>query len=75
MHDGKGLLLDFGRDASLKALANDYGDGMKYVTGRAKEQFDLNAMLIRPDGFVAWASDSEPNEQSIREAAALWFTR
>jgi NarL family two-component system response regulator LiaR len=30
---------------------------MKYVSGRAKEQLGLSAVLIRPDGFVAWASD------------------
>jgi hypothetical protein len=33
----------------------------------------LSAVLIRPDGFVAWASDSEPDKQSIRQAVALWF--
>lgn len=29
--------------------------------------------MIRPDGFIAWASDDEPDEQSIRQAMALWF--
>ncbi|MEP6950039.1 MAG: FAD-dependent monooxygenase [Ginsengibacter sp.] len=75
MHDGQGMLLDFGMNASLKTLASEYGDQMKYVSGRAKEQLGLSAVLIRPDGFIAWASDSEPNEQSIRQAVALWFAR
>ena len=73
MHDGQGMLLDFDRNASLKALASEYGDRIKYVSGRAKEQLGLSAVLIRPDGFIAWASDSEPDEQSIRRAVALWF--
>ena len=73
MHDGQGMLLDFNRNASLKTLASEYGDRIKYVSGRAKEQLGLSAVLIRPDGFIAWASDSEPDEQSIRQAAALWF--
>ncbi|PSL44669.1 2-polyprenyl-6-methoxyphenol hydroxylase-like FAD-dependent oxidoreductase [Chitinophaga niastensis] len=73
MHDGQGILLDFDMNASLKTLASEYGDQMKYVSGRAKEQLGLSAVLIRPDGFIAWASDSEPNEQSIRQAVALWF--
>src|ERR1700678_422977 len=30
-------------------------------------------ILVRPDGFIAWASDSEPDEQSIRQAVSLWF--
>jgi 2-polyprenyl-6-methoxyphenol hydroxylase-like FAD-dependent oxidoreductase len=75
MHDGPGILLDFEMSASLKALASEHGDRMKYVSGRAKEQLGLSAVLIRPDGFIAWASDSEPNEQSIRQAVALWFAR
>ncbi len=75
MHDGRGMLLDFDGNASLKALVSEYSDQLKYVSGRAKEQFGLRAVLIRPDGFVAWTSDSEPREQSIRQAAALWFAR
>ena len=75
MHEGQGILLDFAGDASLKTLATEYGDRMKYVSGRAKEQFGLSTVLIRPDGYIAWASDSEPDEQSIRQAAALWFAR
>lgn len=73
MHDGQGILLDFDMNTSLKTLADEYGDSMKYVSGRAKEQSGLSAVLIRPDGFIAWASDSEPDEQSIRQAADLWF--
>jgi 2-polyprenyl-6-methoxyphenol hydroxylase-like FAD-dependent oxidoreductase len=75
MHDGRGMLLDFDRNASLETLASEYGDQMKYVSGPAKEQFGLSAVLIRPDGYIAWASDSEPDEQSIRQALALWFAR
>jgi len=75
MRDGKGMLLDFDGNVSLKTLASEYGDQMKYVSGRAQEQLGLSAVLIRPDGSVAWACDSEPKEQSIRQAAARWFTR
>ena len=75
MHDGHGMLLDFDRNASLKTLAGEYGDQIKYVSGRAKEQLGLSAVLIRPDGFIAWATDKEANEQSIRQAVALWFAQ
>jgi hypothetical protein len=60
---------------SLKALASEYGDQLKFISGSAKEQLDLNALLIRPDGFVAWASDSALKEESIRQATARWFAR
>jgi 2-polyprenyl-6-methoxyphenol hydroxylase-like FAD-dependent oxidoreductase len=75
MHGGQGVLLDFDGNASLKTLASEYGDQLKYVSSRAKEQLGLSAVLIRPDGLVAWACDNEPKEQFIRQAAALWFAR
>ena len=75
MHDGKGILLDFGMDASLKTLAAGYGGQIKYVSGRAKDQLGLGALLVRPDGFIAWASGSGPDEQSTRQAADRWFAR
>ncbi|WP_335340278.1 FAD-dependent monooxygenase [Collimonas fungivorans] len=75
MHGGQGILLDFDMNASLETLASEYGGRIKYVPGRAKEQLDLSTVLIRPDGIVAWASDSKPDEQSIRTAAAFWFAR
>ena len=73
MHDGQGMLLDFDTNASLKNLTSEYGGRMKYISVLAGEQLGLSAALIRPDGFIAWASNSEPNEQSLRQAARLWF--
>ena len=73
MRDGRGMLLDFNRNTSLEALATEYGDRIKFVSGRAKDQLGLNTVLVRPDGFVAWACDHEPDEQSIRRAVARWF--
>ncbi|MEH2286929.1 FAD-dependent monooxygenase [Nostoc sp.] len=75
MHDGHGILLNFDMNASLKTLASEYGDRMKYVSAQAKEQLGLSTVLIRPDGIIAWASESEPDEQLIRQAVALWFGR
>ncbi|BCM89935.1 anhydrotetracycline monooxygenase [Abditibacteriota bacterium] len=73
MHDGQGMLLDFDLNSSLKTLANEYGDQMRYVSGRAKEQLGLSAALIRPDGIIAWASDNAPDYSELQKAAARWF--
>jgi 2-polyprenyl-6-methoxyphenol hydroxylase-like FAD-dependent oxidoreductase len=75
MHDGRGLLLDLDGNPSLKTLASEYGDRIKYVSGRAKEQFGLSAVLVRPDGITAWASDADPDCSELQSAAARWFTR
>ena len=59
LRDGSGLLLDFGRQASLQALDGRWGDHVRYVAKDAKDRLGLSAVLVRPDGFVAWASDSD----------------
>ncbi len=73
MHNGQGILLDFDRNASLKPLADKYGNQMKYVSGHAEEQLGLSAVLIRPDGIIAWACDNDPDCTELQKAAARWF--
>lgn len=53
----------------------DSGTRIGELMHEAKEQLGLSTVLIRPDGIISWASDSEPDEQSIRQAVALWFAR
>jgi 2-polyprenyl-6-methoxyphenol hydroxylase-like FAD-dependent oxidoreductase len=73
LREGNGLLLDFDRQASLRALDGLWGDHVRYVASDAKERLGLSALLVRPDGFVAWASDSTPEPEEVRRAAAKWF--
>ncbi|MDQ0008119.1 2-polyprenyl-6-methoxyphenol hydroxylase-like FAD-dependent oxidoreductase [Luteibacter jiangsuensis] len=75
MHDGRGVLLDFAGTASLERFAGEYGGHIVYVTGHPKESFELSALLIRPDGFIAWASEGPPDIGDLHNAAARWFTR
>ncbi|HTK18733.1 MAG TPA: FAD-dependent monooxygenase [Mucilaginibacter sp.] len=75
MHYGRGILLDFVGNTSLKTLVSEYGDQIKYVSGRAKEQLDLNAALIRPDGVIAWASDDNLDFGELRKAVDRWFVK
>ena len=73
MHDGRGILLDFNMNASLKTLAGKYGDRIKYVSGGAREQLGLSTLLIRPDGIIAWAADNDPDYGELHKTAARWF--
>ena len=73
LHDGRGLLLDFTTHASLQALTAGYGDQLKYVPGPAKDQLGLSAALVRPDGYIAWASDNEPDCGKLQQAMERWF--
>jgi 2-polyprenyl-6-methoxyphenol hydroxylase-like FAD-dependent oxidoreductase len=75
MHDGQGILLDFDGNASLKTFAGEYGDRIKYISGRAKDQLNVSAALIRPDGIIAWASDNGADLNQLQMTAARWFDR
>jgi 2-polyprenyl-6-methoxyphenol hydroxylase-like FAD-dependent oxidoreductase len=73
LRDGSGLLLELGRQASLKALDGRWGDRVAYVSSDAEDRLGLSALLVRPDGFVAWASDTTPRAEEVTRAAARWF--
>jgi len=72
LRDGQGILLDFEENTALKTLANEFV-GLKYVSSQAKEQLGLSAVLLRPDGFVAWATAGAPDYGELQRAAARWF--
>src|ERR1700678_4541483 len=75
LHQGKGVLLDLADTKELHALRGGWKARLHYVSTKAKDSKGVAAMLVRPDGFVAWDTDSEPDEQSVRHAADLWFMR
>jgi hypothetical protein len=73
MQDGQGILFDFDMNASLKTLASEYGDRIKYISGSVKDRLAVSAVLIRPDGIVAWASDNDSDCSELQKAAVRWF--
>jgi 2-polyprenyl-6-methoxyphenol hydroxylase-like FAD-dependent oxidoreductase len=73
MQDGQGILLDFDKNASLKRLAGEYGDRIRYVSGSAKHRLGVSAALIRPDGIIAWACDKDADCGELQKAAGRWF--
>ena len=75
MGDGLGILLDFDMTPSLKAFASEYGERMKYVSAHAKEQLGLRAVLVRPDGIIAWASDNGPDCSELQMTADRWLVK
>jgi hypothetical protein len=63
------------REIARIALASEYGDRIKYVSGRAKEQLGLSAVLIRPDGMIACASENDADYSELQNAAARWLMK
>ena len=70
---GTGLLLDFGAEAPLRALAGRWNGRIRYVARDARDPLGVSAVLVRPDGIVAWASAGEPGLDEAARAASRWF--
>ncbi len=73
LHHGRGLLLDFTANETLRALCDGRQDRLQYITSHAKDEKSLAALLVRPDGFVAWAADSKIDASAVEQSIDRWF--
>jgi 2-polyprenyl-6-methoxyphenol hydroxylase-like FAD-dependent oxidoreductase len=73
LREGRGLFLDFDIRTPLRALATRWRGRIRYVACDAKERLGLSAVLVRPDGFVAWAGEADPDHEEAARAASRWF--
>jgi 2-polyprenyl-6-methoxyphenol hydroxylase-like FAD-dependent oxidoreductase len=73
LQDGLGVTLDFGVDGPLREVAQRYPDRIRYVAAPARDDLGFGAVLIRPDGIVAWAGDRVPDSGSFERAVRRWF--
>ena len=70
------MLLDFVNDAETRDVATDWADRVDVVTATphaVSEESglaDTDAVLVRPDGYVAWAA---PGGGDVRTALRRWF--
>jgi len=73
LRDGRALLLDFSGGAALRQLADQYGGALRYLAADAQDRLGVAALLVRPDGIVAWASCAAPELAQAAGAAAASF--
>lgn len=73
LHDGRGLLLDLTAGDCLQGLCKGRENRLQFVSCGAKEDKGVTALLVRPDGFVAWATDAEPDIAGVETAIQRWF--
>jgi 2-polyprenyl-6-methoxyphenol hydroxylase-like FAD-dependent oxidoreductase len=65
LRDGCGVLLDLSGDHAVTGWENR----IRYAAGKAEDDPGVDAVLVRPDGVVAWAGD----RASFDRAAQRWF--
>jgi hypothetical protein len=71
--NGKGLLLDFDARSQLRTLAGRWSGRIAYAASGVKDRLGLSAVLVRPDGVVAWAAEAAPDLKQVAQAASRWF--
>jgi hypothetical protein len=78
MRAGKGVLLDLAGRPALRGTVSKWTDRVETIAARCDDRpANLDAMMIRPDGYVAWAissADGDPGSgRSLRAALERWF--
>jgi 2-polyprenyl-6-methoxyphenol hydroxylase-like FAD-dependent oxidoreductase len=71
--EGKGLLLDFDARSELRALTGRWSSRIAYVASEVTDRLGASAVLVRPDGIIAWAADAAPDIDQASRAASRWF--
>ncbi|MFG1619720.1 FAD-dependent monooxygenase [Nonomuraea wenchangensis] len=76
MHAARPVLLDLADRPELRRTARDHEHLIDIHTAKTHDR-PADALLIRPDGYVAWAAglDESPDSATpaLREALAVWF--
>jgi hypothetical protein len=78
MCPGKGLLVDLTETSTLHDYVRKWDDRVQVVSARCYERpVNLEAMLIRSDGYVAWALRPGVGEEGAKTAVCgalqKWF--
>ena len=68
-HGGHALLVDLVGDDRFVTFAEPYAGRLKLIRGRSPA--GAIALLVRPDGFVSWASDDDTPDLGGLEPALL----
>jgi 2-polyprenyl-6-methoxyphenol hydroxylase-like FAD-dependent oxidoreductase len=78
LHDGHGLLLDLADQPKLRELGSAWPSRVRVVTADCPDEPSLAGLLVRPDGYVAWAgrndsSDGDGETAGVDAALHTWF--
>jgi 3-(3-hydroxy-phenyl)propionate hydroxylase/anhydrotetracycline monooxygenase/bifunctional hydroxylase/dehydrase len=77
LQKARGVLLILAEGTNLETVASGWADRIDTLSAREEKAPPAAALLIRPDGYVAWASDPDASptviEQGLRRALTRWF--
>ena len=70
---GRGVFWVFDAASPLRGALDAWQPQITCVAERPEDGMGLAALLVRPDGIVAWAADIGDAGAGVTEAAARWF--
>ncbi|MEU3404941.1 FAD-dependent oxidoreductase [Streptomyces sp. NPDC006670] len=87
LHEGQGLLLELAGDGTQpRADVEEYRGQLRVISAACPARPELAALLVRPDGVVAWAADTTPDpgatadrgkvadaREGLADALSQWF--
>jgi 2-polyprenyl-6-methoxyphenol hydroxylase-like FAD-dependent oxidoreductase len=77
LHTGRPVLLDLGDRPEVRQNVAGWDDRVTVELARCPDRPDLEAMLIRPDGYVVWASSPDDPldvvKRDLPDALGAWF--
>ncbi|WP_067825840.1 FAD-dependent monooxygenase [Actinomadura kijaniata] len=70
---GRGVLLDMGDGPDTRFDLTGWTDRVALVRSKPLPGVDAEALLLRPDGRVCWATRGGDGDDGLAEARAAWF--
>src|SRR5271156_4129415 len=71
---GRPLLIDLTEDAVVATVTSDVAERITVAAGSPVGDVAATVLLVRPDGYVAWASSApEPEVDELRRVLRDWF--
>lgn len=72
LEKGNFFVVDFSGSESVAQLVKSWEPVVGYSGSNAKETFGFKALLVRPDGIVAWQSTEEVDVDALKKALSRW---
>lgn len=73
LHTGNGLLVDLTGKEAFEPLGRRWNSRLSTISTKAIDDRGVQALLVRPDGFIAWATDGEIDPAEAEQAITRWF--
>jgi len=67
------VVVDFEGSTDVAEFVQSLEPRVGYSTGHARQTFGLKAILVRPDGIVAWVARDQVDVGALRGALERWI--